>query len=68
MEQWEYKTVKYATKGFLGGKVDEEDLSELFNGLGYEGWELVSCFDTSISQGQSRDIIAIFKRRVFTGL
>lgn len=64
MEQWSYKTVKYKTGGFLGGKVDEEEFEDLLNSYGYEGWELVSCFDTSVSQGQSRDIIAIFKRKV----
>lgn len=64
MEQWGYKTVKYRTGGFLGGKVDEEEFENLLNSYGYEGWELVSCFDTSVSQGQSRDVIAIFKRKV----
>ncbi|GIO63816.1 DUF4177 domain-containing protein [Paenibacillus cellulositrophicus] len=64
MEQWSYKTVKYKTGGFLGGKVDEEEFEDLLNSYGYEGWELVSCFDTSVSQGQSRDVIAIFKRKV----
>ncbi|WP_152403267.1 DUF4177 domain-containing protein [Paenibacillus cellulositrophicus] len=64
MEQWSYKTVKYKTGGFLGGKVDEEEFEDLLNSYGYEGWELVSCFDTSVSQGQSRDVVAIFKRKV----
>ncbi|PQP86064.1 DUF4177 domain-containing protein [Paenibacillus sp. AR247] len=64
MDQWSYKTVKYKTGGFLGGKVDEEEFEDLLNSYGYEGWELVSCFDTSVSQGQSRDVIAIFKRKV----
>lgn len=64
MEQWSYKTVKYKTGGFLGGKVDEKEFEDLLNSYGYEGWELVSCFDTSVSQGQSRDVIAIFKRKV----
>lgn len=48
----------------MGGKVDEEEFEDLLNSYGYEGWELVSCFDTSVSQGQSRDVIAIFKRKV----
>ena len=63
MEQWEYKTIKYKTGGFLGGKVDPEEFEEMLNRYGNEGWELISCFDTSISQGQSRDVITIFKRR-----
>lgn len=63
MEQWEYKTLKIKTGGFLGGKVDEHEFEEELNRLGLDGWELVSCFDTSLSQGQSRDVIAVCKRR-----
>lgn len=64
MEQWAYKTVKYTPGGFLGGKVKEEDFDDLLNSYGIEGWELVSCFDTSYGQGQSREVIAVFKRKV----
>jgi len=63
MEQWEYKTWKYKTGGFLGGKIDEEEFDAQLNQFGKEGWELVSCFDTSVYQGQSRDIVVVFKRR-----
>ncbi|WP_339322007.1 DUF4177 domain-containing protein [Paenibacillus sp. FSL W8-0194] len=63
MEKWEYKTVKYQTGGFLGGKVDEEEFEQLLNECGMEGWELTSCFDTSAGQGHSRDVIAVFKRK-----
>ncbi|MGN7358387.1 DUF4177 domain-containing protein [Paenibacillus sp. SAF-054] len=64
MDQWAYKTVKYSTGGLFGGKVDEEAFENLLNSYGFDGWELVSCFDTNYSQGQSRDVIAIFKRKV----
>ncbi|SMF92437.1 protein of unknown function [Paenibacillus uliginis N3/975] len=67
MVQWEYRTVKYQTGGFLGGKVNEEELDELLNKHGYEGWELVSCFDTSQTQGQSRDVVMVFKRQAYVG-
>jgi len=63
MEQWEYKTIKIKTGGFLGGKVDEEQLEQQLNDYGCEGWELASCFDTSSYQGQSREIVIVFKRR-----
>lgn len=63
MDYWEYKTLKYATGGFFGGKIDHEEFEVELNNLGYEGWELVSCFDTSMSQGASRDIIVVFKRK-----
>ncbi|MDQ0193281.1 DUF4177 domain-containing protein [Paenibacillus wynnii] len=63
MEQWEYKTLKFKTGGFLGGKIDEFEFQEELNIHGDEGWELVSCFDTTQSQGTSRDIIVVFKKR-----
>lgn len=33
MEQWEYKTLKIKTGGFLGGKVDEQEFEEELNRL-----------------------------------
>jgi hypothetical protein len=65
MEQWEYKTLKFKTGGFLGGKLDPEEFEAELNAYGGEGWELISCFDTSMGQGTSRDVIAVFKRRKF---
>jgi hypothetical protein len=44
--------------------VDEAEFEDLLNSYGSAGWELVSCFDTSVNQGQSRDVIAVFKRRI----
>jgi hypothetical protein len=60
---WEYKTVKTpATGGFLGGKFDEVALEARLNELGGQRWELVAAFATHQGYGQSRDIVAIFKR------
>ncbi|MCC3374866.1 DUF4177 domain-containing protein [Cohnella sp. REN36] len=64
MERWQYQTLKYKTGGWMGGKVNEQEFQDELNRYGAEGWELVSCFDTSISQGASRDIIVVFKRRM----
>ncbi len=60
--KWEYKTIKLATTGFSGGKLDERRLDERMNELGEQGWELVSAFDTKQSYGASRDVVAVFKR------
>lgn len=60
--KWEYKTIKLATTGFSGGKLDEHKLDEYMNQLGEQGWELVSAFDTNKGSGESRDIVAVFKR------
>ena len=60
--RWEYKTIKLATAGFLGGKFDAEQLDLYMNELGAQGWELVTGFDTNKSYGETRDVVAIFKR------
>jgi len=60
--KWEYKTVKFRTAGFMGGKIDDEQLNNEMNRWGTQGWELVSSFSTSQSFGESRDIVLIFKK------
>jgi hypothetical protein len=60
--KWEYKTVKVDTKGFAGGKFDENTFERLLNELGQQGWELVNTFDTNQNYGASRHVIAILKR------
>ena len=62
--RWEYKTIKLAAKGFLGGKFNEGELDAFMNDLGADGWELVTAFDTNKSYGETRDVVAIFKRGV----
>lgn len=62
MIKWEYQTLKMMTGGFLGGKLDEDDFEDELNRYGEEGWEVVSCFDTSYGQGTSREVIVVFKR------
>lgn len=63
MEQWEYKSLKIETKGFWSRKLDVNEFDGQLNSLGKDGWELVSCFDTSQYQGESKEVIAVFKRR-----
>ena len=63
MDRWEYKTIKFALKGFTGGILDTEDFDYELNKYGSQGWELVSCFTSNSSYGYSRDAIAVFKRK-----
>ncbi len=55
--KWEYKTLKHDASSFLG-RLDAQGLQDQFNGLGQEGWELVSTFENR----ETRDILVIFKR------
>ncbi|MET3288780.1 DUF4177 domain-containing protein [Brevibacillus fluminis] len=63
MDKWEYRTVKYLTTGFFGGKLDETEFDKILNEMGEEGWELVSCFDTNQTHGSSREVVSVFKRK-----
>jgi hypothetical protein len=63
MDKFEYKTLKFETKGFSGGVLDIEQFDKELNNMGEMGWELISCFDTNLLQGGSRLVIAVFKRR-----
>ncbi len=64
MERWQYQTVQFETEGFMGGILDLHEFQTELNRLGADGWELVTCFDTNMSQGQSRYVIAVFKRKI----
>jgi hypothetical protein len=63
MMQWEYKTIKLGTTGFLGGKFEVEELDKLLNELGSQGWDLAAAFDTNKTNGETRDVVVIFKRQ-----
>jgi hypothetical protein len=60
--RWEYKTVKIKARGFLGFKIDEDQLDTMMNDLGREGWELASAFGPSAAYGQTTNVMMIFKR------
>ena len=63
MEKFEYKVIVYDTKGIWGGIVESNQLENQLNLLGYDGWEMVSCTSTNQSDGSSKSIVCIFKRK-----
>ena len=60
--KWEYMTIALKAGGFLGGKVNPDALTARLDEAGAAGSELVSVFATAQGSGQSRDILAVFKR------
>ena len=60
--KWEYRTIRLGTHGFLGGKVDDQQLEAMMNSLGESGWELVTAFDTNQAYGETRDVVVLFKK------
>ena len=63
METFECNSYLYDTTGFGGGSVDADRFQDELNLLGSDGWELVSSFSTTQSQGSSKSIVCIFKRK-----
>ena len=62
MTCWEYKSVKFLITGFMGGDLNTEEFDKKTNENGLEGWELVSCFETSQTKGVGKYLVAVFKR------
>jgi hypothetical protein len=60
--RFEYKTIVTETKGFMAGKVSEEEFEASFNELGAQGWELVSSVASAEGYGTTKFIVSIFKR------
>jgi len=62
---WEYRTEVITIKegiGKIGGKFDENKISDTFNELGRQNWELVSLIASNNSFGHAGTGIAVFKR------
>ena len=72
--QWEYKVVQVDTKrsGLVATDAKIEDIDQTLNGLGEEGWELVSAIGLQAvsgglgmsSPGTTTNVAFIFKRRL----
>ena len=63
MTKWEYRTEVLEGQGWIvGGKVDKPAMDAMLGRLGSQGWELVSAFDTNMSDGITRLVVFIFKR------
>lgn len=58
--QWEYKTIRFAKRGFWSSQLDHEELERKLNERGNDGWELVST--ASIGVFSTPVIVAFLKR------
>ena len=63
---WEYQTLQFDFSGeaFIsqGGLFNSQKFNHELNRLGWEGWELVSTFDTNRMEGGTRYVVAVLKR------
>lgn len=54
--------LKVDVTGFLGPKLDLDEVAGALNEQGRDGWELVSSCDLNYRRGASSDVLLIFKR------
>jgi hypothetical protein len=60
--RWEYRVASVEIGGLFGPNVDVNQLSDYLNGLGADGWELVSPVDLNRPNGASTELLLILKR------
>lgn len=60
--RWEYHVALIDTAGLFAPHVDVNEIGQYLNGMGTEGWELVSMVNISRGQGQTAGLLAILKR------
>lgn len=61
--RWQYHMLTVDVYRFARGPhVDARQISGNLNQLGGEGWELVSMIDVNAGQGETCDLVAVFKR------
>lgn len=60
--KYEYKVLKFDTKGFLGPKMNAEDMESQLNTLGREGWELFHISEILKDMGVTIMLVATFRR------
>ncbi len=68
MEKWEYKTINIEVNKTKEGKSDSNNFNMVINQLGNVGWELVSCVTFNQEQDCARELIAVLKRKINSGL
>ena len=64
MKKYEYKTLEFEANDSLMSKsmhLDSNEVQEVINNLGEEGWELVNSIDYALN-GFTSKIILFFKR------
>jgi hypothetical protein len=62
MIQWEYRVAHIPSDGIFGAIFDVDEIGEYLNGVGLEGWELVSLAPIQNNE-TTNGLIAVLKRQ-----
>ena len=64
MKRFEYKTVEIKPTGTWTSKFDIVEIDKILNGMGSQGWELVSMEDRNVGYGTTACFYYTFKREI----
>ena len=64
MKKYEYQTISIDAKGWNGGKVNIEELDDVLNEMGKQGWRLVEKTASNEGLGNTRYVLCTFEREV----
>ncbi len=64
MKKFEYKVLDVPSRGFFGGNINYQELSDRLNEHGQQGWEAVSMGGTTMYSNATRGMIIILKREI----
>jgi len=64
MKKFEYKILDVPARGFFGGNINYQELSDKLNGLGQIGWEVVSMGATNMYSNATKGLVIILKREI----
>lgn len=67
MTTFEYKILEAPAKGFFGGKVDTQPLTDKLNEPSRLGWEVVATSETNMYEGASRNLFVLLKKEKADG-
>lgn len=64
MKKFEYRTEQFYFKGMARPKMNNSEFSDWINGIGAEGWELVSCSPVTREGGFTGFLLLVFKKEI----
>ncbi|HZG65784.1 MAG TPA: DUF4177 domain-containing protein [Herpetosiphonaceae bacterium] len=61
--RWEYRVALIDVSGLFNPNINVDEIGQYFNGIGDEGWELVTVVDVNRGNGATSALLAILKRQ-----
>jgi hypothetical protein len=63
--RWQYELLGFTPESggfFTESRINEEEMERALNELGWDGWELAGVVETNHFDGDTQDVLLLFKR------